>query len=139
MAARWRALLEAGSLEPREDFFWAQPTPFQDMPERIRRDLAGSALVFVKGDANYRRLLDERAWPLDTPFADVASGWPAPVCALRTLKAELGCGMSPGRVSCESESLESISTSSCFSFASNTIGSEPRMNCPSLSFKLSQK
>ena len=95
MAARWRALLEAGSLEPREDFFWAQPTPFQDMPERIRRDLAGSALVFVKGDANYRRLLDERAWPLDTPFADVASGWPAPVCALRTLKAELGCGMPP--------------------------------------------
>jgi uncharacterized protein with ATP-grasp and redox domains len=95
MAARWRALLEEGSLEPREDFFWAQPTPFQDMPDRIRRDLAGSALVFVKGDANYRRLLDERAWPLDTPFADVASGWPAPVCALRTLKAELGCGMSP--------------------------------------------
>lgn len=95
MAARWRALLEEGSLEPREDFFWAQPTPFQDMPDRIRRDLAGSVLVFVKGDANYRRLLDERAWPLDTPFADVASGWPAPVCALRTLKAELGCGMSP--------------------------------------------
>ena len=45
MAARWRALLEEGSLEPREDFFWAQPTPFQDMPDRIRRDLAGSALV----------------------------------------------------------------------------------------------
>ena len=93
MAARWRALLETGVLEPREDFFWAQPTPFLEMPERLRSDLAGSALVFVKGDANYRRLLDERAWPLDTPFSDVVEGWPVPVCALRTLKAELGCGM----------------------------------------------
>jgi hypothetical protein len=30
---------------------------------------------------------------LDAPFADVVSYFPTAVCALRTLKAELGCGM----------------------------------------------
>jgi Damage-control phosphatase ARMT1-like domain len=60
------------------------------MPQRLRDELADSAVVFVKGDANYRRMLGDRTWPLDTPFADVAAYWPAPVCPLRTLKAELG-------------------------------------------------
>lgn len=46
------------------------------------------------GDANYRRLLGDRVWALDTPFAEVAAYFPAPLLALRTLKAELGCGIS---------------------------------------------
>ncbi|CAM9690462.1 unnamed protein product, partial [Laminaria digitata] len=58
------------------------------------KDLGGeSALVFVKGDANYRRLIGDRLWPTDTPFSDVAGYFPTRLCALRTLKAELGCGM----------------------------------------------
>ena len=52
-------------------------------------------MVFVKGDANYRRLLGERQWPLGTLAADILSYWPVPVCALRTFKAEIGCGISP--------------------------------------------
>lgn len=49
-----------------------------------------SSMVFVKGDANYRRLIGDRLWPTDTPFSDVAGYFPARLCALRTLKAELG-------------------------------------------------
>ena len=64
------------------------------MPEEVKQDLSQSKLVFVKGDANYRRLLGDRDWSFDTPFSDVACYFPAPICALRTLKAELGCGMS---------------------------------------------
>ena len=64
-----------------------------EMPEAIRDELSGSALVFVKGDANYRRLLGDAQWPMETPFPDVVSYFPTNVCALRTLKAELGCGM----------------------------------------------
>ena len=48
----------------------------------------------MKGDANYRRLLGEREWPLDSPASDILSYWPVPVCALRTFKAEIGCGIS---------------------------------------------
>lgn len=47
-------------------------------------------MVFLKGDANYRRLIGDRLWSTDTPFLDVAGYFPARLCALRTLKAELG-------------------------------------------------
>ena len=51
-------------------------------------------LAFVKGDANYRRLLGDLEWDYATPFEDVVGAYfPCPVVALRTLKAELGCGM----------------------------------------------
>ena len=63
----------------------------EDMPTSV---LAGSMMVFVKGEANYRRLLGEREWPLDTPARDVLSYWPVPVCALRCVRAEIGCGIS---------------------------------------------
>jgi hypothetical protein len=77
-----------------EDLFWCQPTPFWDMPDHVQDKLRTSKMVFVKGDANYRRLLGEREWPLHTRAADVLSYWPVPVCALRTFKAEIGCGVS---------------------------------------------
>jgi Damage-control phosphatase ARMT1-like domain len=74
------------------------------MPQQLRDEFSGksaahpnsgsSAMVFVKGDANYRRLLGDRTWALDTPFSDVVSYFPVPVCALRTLKAEVSCYMS---------------------------------------------
>jgi hypothetical protein len=83
-----------GKFEFTEDLFWCQPTAFWDMPERIRTKLAGSQLCVVKGDANYRRLLGERQWDLDKKAEEVLSYWPVPVCALRTFKAEIGCGVS---------------------------------------------
>ena len=77
-----------------EDLFWCQPTSFWDMPSHILEKIKSSECVFVKGDANYRRLLGEREWKLDTNAADILSYWPAPCCALRTFKAEIGCGIS---------------------------------------------
>eukprot|EP01035_Chromulina_nebulosa_P017981 gene17981-23613_t len=62
-----------------DDLFWCQPTPFWDMPENIQRKISKSCLVFVKGDANYRRLLGERDWLLETPAKDILSYWPVPV------------------------------------------------------------
>ncbi|CAN0355930.1 unnamed protein product [Pylaiella littoralis] len=91
---RWKELIADGKWELREDFFWAQPRPLWEMPSRIRRELGDeSSMVFVKGDANYRRLIGDRLWETDTPFSDVAGYFPTRLCALRTLKAELGCGM----------------------------------------------
>ena len=70
---------------------WAQPAS-------LRSDLKqNSALVVVKGDANYRRVLGDRPWPFDAPFTSVASYFPTNVLCLRTLKAELGCGMASAK------------------------------------------
>jgi Damage-control phosphatase ARMT1-like domain len=93
LGTRWADHIESGRWLLREDFFWVQPQPMWEMPKPLAADLSLSSLVFVKGDANYRRLLGDCAWPYDTPFGDILSYFPAPVCALRTLKAELGCGM----------------------------------------------
>ena len=76
-----------------DDLFWCQPTAFWDMPDHIYHRLSNSELVIVKGDANYRRLLGDRQWPLDIDSNDVLSYWHVPCCALRTFKAEIGCGI----------------------------------------------
>ncbi|CAN0409628.1 unnamed protein product, partial [Ectocarpus sp. 12 AP-2014] len=61
---RWKKLIADGKWELREDFFWAQPRPLWEMPARIRKDFRDeSSMVFVKGDANYRRLIGDRRWP----------------------------------------------------------------------------
>ncbi|CAN8066018.1 unnamed protein product [Agarophyton chilense] len=90
---RWAAHISSGRWILNQHFFWVQPQPMWEMPSHLCDHLSRSALTFVKGDANYRRLLGDRDWPLDTPFDDVLCYFPSPVCALRTLKAELGCGM----------------------------------------------
>ncbi len=96
---RWFAMslqtyIANGRLVFLEDLFWCQPIPMWNMPMRIQNILSTAKLVIVKGDANYRRLLGDRHWDFDTPAAKVLSYWPAgAVCALRTLKAEIACGI----------------------------------------------
>lgn len=90
---RWESHIKEGKWVLSEQYFWVQPQAMWEMPEDIYRDLSMSSLIFVKGDANYRRMLGDRHWKFSTPFELVVSYFPAPVCALRTLKAELGCGM----------------------------------------------
>lgn len=93
LGERWASHVNERKWVLHEDYFWVQPQPMWQMPEYLNEDMQQSKLVFVKGDANYRRLIGELCWDLDTPFDRILAYFPAPVCALRTLKAELGCGM----------------------------------------------
>ena len=70
---------------------------FRDMPPHLRGELAQAALVVVKGDVNYRRLLDDRHWPHTTRMEDVTAYFPAPFVALRTLKGEIMVGLASGQ------------------------------------------
>ena len=54
------------------------------------------ALWVVKGDANYRRLLDDRAYPPDTPLAELLGYLPVPALMLRMLKSEMVAGLPTG-------------------------------------------
>ena len=98
MARRIKEQIDQGSLEIKEDFFWTSPLYFWDMSKRIHQELAESDLVISKGDANYRRLAGDLNWPPTTPFADVVRYFPAPLLALRVLKAELALGLTSEQV-----------------------------------------
>ncbi len=78
--------------------FWTSPLSGWEMPTPLWKNLSQSSLIIVKGDANYRRLLGDRHWPYSTPFADILSYAPAPLLALRTLKAEVASGLPPERI-----------------------------------------
>lgn len=98
-AALARRLADAradGRLDVSADPFWTSPLPGWAMPDALTAVLAEAALVLVKGDANYRRLLGDRHWPHTTPFAEVTAYAPAPLAALRTLKSEVVVGLAPG-------------------------------------------
>jgi hypothetical protein len=94
-------LLEAeqrGRLKLVGEPFWTSPLSGWQMPNAVREELARSCLIIVKGDANYRRLLGDRHWPYTTPFVDILRYAPAPLLALRTLKAEVASGLPPDRI-----------------------------------------
>jgi hypothetical protein len=87
--------MESGSLVVRSHMFWTAPRLFWEMPQSLASDLSEARLIIVKGDANYRRLVGDCDWPLSTPLSEVVTPWfPAPLLALRTLKAEIALGIS---------------------------------------------
>ena len=97
LGQRLRAWVEGGHLRLATDPFWTGFLMFRDMPSHLRGELAQAALVVVKGDVNYRRLLDDRHWPLTTRMEDVTAYFPAPFVTLRTLKGEIMVGLEPGQ------------------------------------------
>jgi hypothetical protein len=97
LGARMHDHLEAERLIMKDDPFWTSSLMFRRLPPSLRAELAYSDLVILKGDANYRRLLDDRHWPHTTPLEEIAHYFPAPFLVLRTLKAEIIAGLRPGQ------------------------------------------
>ena len=83
LARRVEGHIVAGELILSTHWFNASSLFYSQMPADLRAELARMDLVLVKGDANYRRLLDDAHWPATTAFADArgllprAAGRPA--------------------------------------------------------------
>lgn len=93
LSRRLRARLREGQLRLDDAFVYTSPLRARDFPINVNAELARADLVISKGDANYRRLLGDRHWDFTTPFEEIVSYFPAPLVALRTLKAEVACGL----------------------------------------------
>jgi hypothetical protein len=98
LAERLGAHLASGRLVLRADPFWTSPLAMWDAPEALLGELAQAALLISKGDANYRRLLGDRHWAMELPFAQVLDYLPMAVLGLRTLKSEIAVGILPARI-----------------------------------------
>jgi hypothetical protein len=96
LAQRLRAFRTDGRLRLRSHPFYTSSEFFPQLPADLRALLGHNDLVLIKGDANYRRLCSDAHWPPETPFAAVVADFPAPVCALRTMKAEVVVGLPVG-------------------------------------------
>ena len=92
-AQRLQNYIARGRLLCRDDYFWTSHLVFWEMSEPLHQELAQSALILIKGDANYRRCLGDRNWSFTTALADIVCYFPAPFVALRTLKSELAAGL----------------------------------------------
>jgi hypothetical protein len=109
MGARICDHLEAGRLVLKDDPLWTSCLTFRDLfrarrsraragraSSSLRAELERSNLIILKGDLNYRRLLDDRRWPHTTPLEEAAAYFPTPFLVLRTLKGEIMVGLGPG-------------------------------------------
>lgn len=97
-ASRLRTALRDGRWRLQDEFAWTSPLRGREFPTNVNAELARADLVISKGDANYRRLLGDREWAFTTPFGEVVDYFPAPLLALRTLKAEMVAGLSQDQV-----------------------------------------
>ena len=97
LGARLHSHLEMGRLVLKDDPFWTTCLMFFQMPQALQAELAHSALVVIKGDVNYRRLLSDRHWPHTARMEDVAEYFPASFLVLRTMKGEIAVGLKPGQ------------------------------------------
>ncbi len=97
LAQRLRDALRQGRLLLETHPAYATSLFFFELPDDLFAALGRFDLVFLKGDVNYRRLLGDAHWPPTTPFERATAYFPAPLAALRTLKAELIVGLAPGQ------------------------------------------
>lgn len=97
LAFRLRGHLANDRLHLTQDYFWTSPLSGWQMPATLYRELSGADLIISKGDANYRRWLGDRHWPHTTPLEDILVYRPAPLLALRVLKANLIAGLASGQ------------------------------------------
>jgi uncharacterized protein with ATP-grasp and redox domains len=97
LGTRMEGHVEAERLILKDDPFWTSSLMFRRLPPSLRADLARSDLVILKGDVNYRRLLDDRHWPHTARMEEIAGYFPASFLVLRTLKGEIMVGLEPGQ------------------------------------------
>lgn len=98
---QWKRHVKHGAWSYHDHRFWTLPHEFCDMPADaadLYATLQGSDLILFKGDLNYRRLTGDRTWEHTVPFERALGGFlPAPLCSVRTLKANVQVGLEPGQ------------------------------------------
>jgi len=93
MAQRLQAHLKDASMTVASELHWAGALVNWQMPDDLRNELSGSALIISKGDMNYRRWLGDLHWPFSTPFENITAYRPAPLLALRVFKSNVLAGL----------------------------------------------
>ena len=97
-AGRLEAHRSSGKLRLLSHPFWNSPCHFTKLPEAITQGFAKDTILLFKGDANYRRLFEDREWPYTMPVKGMLDYLERPCFSIRTLKSEIVLGMDGDQV-----------------------------------------
>lgn len=101
LAEQWTKYVDEGTFVVLHDDFWTSPHVYRDMKRHapsLYRQLQYAVALLFKGDLNYRKLLCEKNVPPTSGLEAALQGFlPAPVIAVRTVKADLICGLPKGK------------------------------------------
>ena len=97
LGRRLREAMTDGRLRLAPDLYWNSTRWLWDLPPRLTSLFENAALVIVKGDANYRRVVGDALWQADIPLALVTDYFPAPLLLMRTMKSDTVVGLQPGQ------------------------------------------
>ncbi|KAH8394876.1 hypothetical protein KR222_008452 [Zaprionus bogoriensis] len=102
LGKKLKRLTDEGKLElAPQEYFWTSPYEFYRMAEvapALYERLSQAQLVLFKGDLNYRKLLGDYSWDYTESFETCLRGFrPTNVGSLRTIKADLVCGLPAGK------------------------------------------
>nr|XP_004460439.2 damage-control phosphatase ARMT1 isoform X2 [Dasypus novemcinctus] len=99
--AAWENYVRTGRWVYQDHIFWTLPHEYTAMAQvapDLYAELQKANLILFKGDLNYRKLTGDRKWEFTTPFPQALRDFhPAPLCSVRTLKAEVQVGLRHGQ------------------------------------------
>ncbi|KAK4037897.1 damage-control phosphatase ARMT1 [Daphnia magna] len=102
-ASKCLGYLDSQQFQVVEEGYFTLPLPYHVMNKEdpdLYNKLSQSQLLIFKGDLNYRKLGADIDWPSTTTFEKFLQGFkPAPLVALRTIKAEIICDIPSTKVS----------------------------------------
>lgn len=97
---RWQNYIQTKIWTIEEHDFWTLPVTFPEMTTydvSLYKKLSEAKLIIFKGDLNYRKLFGDRNWMPDASVDECLQGFhPSKLCSLRTLKADIICGLQKG-------------------------------------------
>jgi len=87
--------INLGKITITPDVFWNMPFPFKEMPKELSDKLNAEnvGLIIIKGDLNYRRLVEDKKWPITMNTARRVKYLKRPKLILRTLKSNTLLGV----------------------------------------------
>ena len=96
LGQRLAAYRDDGRLAVDTHPFFTCALHYRAMPDDLRETMSACDLIVLKGDVNYRRLLDDGHWPHTADLAEIAAYMPRSFVSLRTLKGEIMVGLAQG-------------------------------------------
>ena len=93
MGQRLRAAIGCDRLIIQAEADWGEPRHFNGLDKNLSSTLSNSIGVISKGDLNYRRFVQDRQWPMNTPVEIATCGVPFKSLALRVLKSDALVGV----------------------------------------------